>query len=206
MTKETADLLTWRPMELADISRIADWFWHMEDAALFDRSLPVPVSADALRETWRDALAQKGNPRAFWFIADQPDGAPGGIGGLDAVNYIQGDAVLPFFVAAPFRKRGLAKAMTVALLDLAFLRLRLHRVTTFYRQDNTPSARVLESFGFSEEGRIREGWFVNGQRRDTVIAGILSTEWIATREQVIETARARSAISFSPNPWDDNIG
>lgn len=206
MTNKTADVITWRPMGLDDIPRISDWFWDFTDAALFDRTLPVPLSVDALHESWREAMVQKSSPGAFWFMAEDQDNTPVGIAGLESVNYIHGDAVLPFFVTHDFRKRGLATAMTVAILDLAFKRLRLHRVTTFYRSDNAATQRVLEKFGFAEEGRFREGWFADGDRKDTVIAGILGTEWIATREKVIETVAASCTLSFSPTCWKDSLG
>lgn len=206
MTHETAEIVTWRPMGLEDIPRIADWFWNLTDVALFDRTLPVPVSVDALRETWRTSIEQKSSPGAYWFLAEDDNGNPIGIAGLESVNYIQGDAVLPFFVTEDFRKRGLATAMTVSMLDFAFKRLRLHRVTTFYRSDNTATQRVLEKFGFAKEGRFREGWFDDGVRKDTVIAGILGTEWIATRAKVIETVAGSCNLSFSPTCWKESLG
>ncbi|GFE50409.1 acetyltransferase [Roseobacter cerasinus] len=205
MPDETTQIVTWRPMELDDISSISNWFWNVSDVALFDRGLPVPVSVDTLRETWRSSIAQASRPGAYWFMAER-DGTAVGIAGLETVNYIQGDAVLPFFVTEGFRKRGLATAMTVALLDLAFRRLRLHRVTTFYRADNAATARVLEKIGFTEEGRFREAWFVEGDRKDTVIAGILGSEWTTGRDKVIEDLAASCTLSFSPISWNGNPG
>ena len=206
MTHETAEAVTWRPMGLDDIARISDWFWDFKDVALFDRTLPVPVSVDSLREGWRESMMQKTTPGAYWYIAEDDTTKPIGIAGLQSVNYIQGDAVLPFFVTERFRKQGLATAMTVAMLDLAFKRLRLHRVTTFYRSDNAATQRVLEKFGFVEEGRFREGWFVEGTRKDTVIAGILGTEWIASRDEVIESVAKSCNLSFSPTCWKESLG
>lgn len=206
MALETTQTVTWRPMGLDDIPRISEWFWKFTDVALFDRTLPVPVSLDAMRENWREGMVQKSSPSAYWYMAEDADKTPIGIAGLDSVNYIHGDAVLPFFVAEEYRKRGLATAMTVALLDLAFKRLRLHRITTFYRSDNTATQRVLEKLGFTEEGRVREGWFVEGTRKDTVIAGILGTEWIATRDEVIKTVADTCTLSFSPTCWKENLG
>lgn len=206
MTTGTTQTITWRPMALDDIPQISDWFWNFADTALFDRKLPVPVGLDTLRESWRAAVVQSATPGAFWFVAEEASGSPVGIAGLDSVNYIMGDAVLPFFVCKDFRKKGLATAMTASMLDLAFKRLRLHRLTTFYRSDNTATERVLEKFGFAQEGRFREGWFVDGVRQDTVIAGILGTEWIATRNEVIETVAASCTLSFSPSSWKENSG
>ncbi|MFD2740551.1 GNAT family N-acetyltransferase [Sulfitobacter aestuarii] len=194
MSTKTSSPFTWRPLGLEDISKIADWFWDFEDVALFDRGLPVPVNIDAMRESWRSSLDHAQTPRAFWFIAEDANETPAGIAGLEAVNYIHGDAIVPAFVAEPFRKKGLATAMSVALIELAFQQLRLHRLTTYYRDGNTATLNALQTIGFTEEGRFREGWFVGGTRRDVVIVGLLASEWAGRRDRVLaklpETCRA----------------
>lgn len=203
MSNEAVEPITWRPLALDDITSIAEWFWDFQDVALFDRSLPVPTSVDALRKSWGKSIEYQKSPCGHWFIAVASDGQPLGIAGLESVNYIQGDAVMPFFVSQAFRKRGLASAMAVSVLDLAFKRLRLHRVTTFYRDDNAATKRALAKLGFSEEGMFREGWFFEGVRKDIVIAGILGREWIASREQVIETVTKSCDLSFMPTCWKE---
>ena len=201
MTEQSACNITWRPLELADIPQISEWFWNADDVALFDRALPVPVGIDILRENWRKSLEQTTPPSAYWFVAEDKDRSPVGIAALESVNYIQGDAVLPFFVAERFRKNGLATAMTVSMLDLAFRKLRLHRVTTFYRSDNDATRRALDKVGFSTEGCFREGWFTDGVRKDIVIAGILGSEWLGNRERVIREVARTCNLSFTPTCW-----
>lgn len=203
MSIEISGKITWRPLALADIANISKWFWDFKDVALFDRSLPVPTSEDALRESWGKSIEYQKSPCGYWFIAETENGEPLGIAGLDSINYIQGDGVLPFFVAKPFRKKGLASAMAVSVLDLAFKRLRLHRVTTFYRDDNAATKRALNRLGFTEEGKFREAWFVEGERKDIVIAGVLGSEWLANREQVIESLMRSCHLSFTPTCWKE---
>nr|WP_187428928.1 GNAT family protein [Roseobacter litoralis] len=190
-------------MALDDINNISEWFWDFQDVALFDRSLPVPTSVDAMRESWGKTIEYQKSPCGFWFIAETKQGRPLGIAGLESINYIQGDGVIPFFVAKQFRKNGLASAMAICILDLAFKRLRLHRLTTFYRDDNAATQRALGKLGFHDEGRMREGWFVEGERKDIVIAGILGSEWLANREQVIDTVMQSCDLSFAPTCWKD---
>ncbi|WP_299737734.1 GNAT family protein [uncultured Roseobacter sp.] len=206
MSIENPAVITWRPLGLDDISKIANWFWDFQDVALFDRTLPVPTSVDALRESWSKSIEYSKSPCGYWFIAEDDQGQPLGIAGLESINYIQGDAVLPFFVAEEFRKRGLASAMAVAVLDLAFKRLRLHRVTTFYRDDNAATQRALHKLGFTDEGKFREGWFVEGERKDIVIAGILGSEWLASRDQVIDKVMESCKLSFAPTCWKEGRG
>lgn len=202
MVQATSSTVTLRPLGLDDISNISDWFWHFEDIAMFDKSLPVPVNIDAMRESWRASLEYANPPRAYWFIAEDADKKPAGIAGLESVNYIHGDAVVPVFIAEDFRKKGLATAMGAALLDLAFNQLRLHRLTTYYREDNEATRLALLSVGFKEEGRQREAWFADGVRKDIVIVGILGSEWAATREKVIESLKDSCKVSVNLSNWN----
>lgn len=189
-------------MGLADVPRISKWFWNRPDAALFDRSLPVPLSVDALRDSWRHSFEQATSPSTLWFIAETQEDKPLGICGLEKVNYIQGDGVLPFFVAEQFRRRGLAQAMAVSMIDLAFNQLRLHRLTTYYRSDNVASEKILSKLRFTREGCIREGWYSDKGRKDIVIAGVLSSEWYADRQDILASVADTCALTFTPNCWN----
>lgn len=186
---------TMRPMGIDDIPIMTRWFSNFEDIALFDRNLPVPICKDAVLESWKSALDVTDPPRALWYLAENSDGNPAGLGGLQAINYIHGDAVLPMFVSRDSRTSGLGTAITTVLLDLAFKQLRLHRVSTYYRDDHTASAHVTRKMGFKEEGRTREGWFADGEHIDVVHVGILKSEWNALRDGLKKELAARSNIT-----------
>jgi RimJ/RimL family protein N-acetyltransferase len=184
MMGETTSMITLRPMTLEDLSAIDDWFWNFDDVALFERGLPIPVNNATLQKTWKPALEQSDPPNALWYLAMTEDNIPVGIGGLQSINYIHGDAVLPVFIKQSMRAKGVGTALTITLLNLAFDRLRLHRLTTFYRSDNEATDRALQRLGFKTEGRIREGWFSDGAHRDVIQVGLLKTEWLGQREEI----------------------
>lgn len=185
-----------RPMGLDDLTHISSWFWNMADVSMFDRTTPLPTNKDALYESWRKSLTQTDPPTALWFIAEDAENKALGIGGLQAVNYIHGDAVLPMFISPDARGKGLATAITCRMMELAFNHLRLHRVTTYYREDNAVTQRVLAKMGFEDEGRQREGWFVGGTRMDIVQAGILAADWYGRRETVLEELGASGGMQL----------
>lgn len=201
MENHSETVLTWRPFGSDDVPRISDWFWNSSDSAYFDRSWPLPISRDGLRENWQHSVGQSTNPSSYWYLAETDDGVPVGICGLENINYVQGDGTLPFFVADHFRNRGLARAMAIAMIDLSFSQLRLHRLTTYHRADNAASEKVLTRLNFHHEGRIREGWNTADGRKDTMIAGLLNSEWRANRETVLSAAKAACSLSFTPNCW-----
>jgi RimJ/RimL family protein N-acetyltransferase len=200
-SNEIKNFFTFRPMSLDDISTFAEWFLDFNDVAMFERNMPVPKNEDALRESWRKSLEYAAIPGAFWFVAVSADGQPAGIAGLEAVNYIHGDAIVPCFIGPQFRKKGLATAMSISLLDLAFRQLRLFRLTTFYREDNLGTRSTLLSLGFEEEGRFRGGWYTDGQRQDVVIAGLLGSEWDQRRQSVLENLRQNHNVILKQTSW-----
>ncbi len=187
---------TMRPMGIDDISTMTRWFSNFEDIALFDRNLPVPIGKEAVQESWKSALEFSDPPRSLWYIAENSEGEAVGLGGLQAINYIHGDAILPMFVARNARASGLATAVATTMLDLAFGQLRLHRVSTYYRDDHAASANVTRKIGFQEEGRVRQGWFGDGEYVDVIQVGILGSEWRALRDGLKQDLASRSNITL----------
>ncbi len=174
-----------RPLALKDLSVIADWFEQIKDLSLFDRRQPLPVSADALKATWRNHIVKGSEPRLnYWFVVEDAVGDIVGLSGLLEINYISGDAILPMFVAHHARQHGIGIKAGALMLDLAFDQLRLSRVSSYFRADNRASRRMIKHWGFCEEGKFRKAWFVEGKHYDTIAIGILRSEWRSQRKKL----------------------
>jgi RimJ/RimL family protein N-acetyltransferase len=200
MTKDTSKIFTVRPMKLNDIDDIAPWFEDLDDLSLFDRNSPVPMGIEALREYWKADLAAAPPPqKAYWYIARDSNGKEAALGGLQGINYFHGDAVLPIFVAPSARHQGLGLRMTCLLLDLAFDRLHLRRVTTYFRQDNEISSRMIQKAAFREEGRLRKAWLCNGRQLDMIIAGVLREEWTNHRDTLRAALDPHTILKLASN-------
>lgn len=191
-------VLSVRSMTTSDIDTVAEWFDNIDDVSFFDRAAVVPAPLEAVRENWKVDLDPAAMPpKAVWYIAEDPFGQAAAIGGLRSINYINGDAVLPAFVARPMRGRGVGIRLMAMLLDAAFTRLRLVRVTTYYREDNAISARITHKGGFREEGRLRKAVLANGCHFDMVVAGLLREEWFARREHLYGELDSDTVLRFS---------
>lgn len=61
-----------------------------------------------------------------------------------------------------------------ALLPHAFNELGLHRIEAEVDTRNAPSAKLLRSLGFNEEGLMRQRWKMKGEYKDTWFFGMLA--------------------------------
>jgi len=73
--------------------------------------------------------------------------------------------------------QGLASEAVRAVLDFGFGTMRLHRVEADVDPENTASIALVERLGFNREGYLRERWWPHGTPQDSLIFGLLATDW-----------------------------
>ena len=100
------------------------------------------------------------------------------IGSVD-FNHRHEDDVLEFgYTLHPdYWGRGYVPEAARALLDLSFRELGLHKIELTYFDYNVQSQRVAEKLGFTLEARIRDRKDAQGNRCDSLIYGLLKSEW-----------------------------
>jgi RimJ/RimL family protein N-acetyltransferase len=76
--------------------------------------------------------------------------------------------------------KGYAYEAACMALDHAFVNLAARRVMADTDPDNIGSIRLLEKLGFQREGYLREEWETHIGTRDSLIFGILRSEWLKT--------------------------
>jgi RimJ/RimL family protein N-acetyltransferase len=75
-----------------------------------------------------------------------------------------------------WRKGIMIEALTT-VIDFAFTGLGLHRIEADSDTGNTASLRLLEKLGFQREGLFRERWHVYEEWQDSVMLGLLESDW-----------------------------
>lgn len=200
MSHEKQDIYCMRPMALDDLPTITKWFEDIEDLAMFDRAMRVPLSPEAFEQAWREEISTPEGGRSCWFSIEDAAADVVGIVGLEHINHVNGDAILPVCLAKHARKKGIGLRATAMMLDLAFDQLRLCRVTSFCRADNAASARMTKQAGFQEEGRMREAWFADGHHIDMVVIGILRQEWIDQRAKLSQQMSDDTVVILGRHP------
>jgi RimJ/RimL family protein N-acetyltransferase len=187
-----------RPLRLDDIPTVAAWYESVDDLAMFHRRMSVPLSPEALAAQWRESLLETEPRESYWFAIDDDEEERRLVAftGIEDISYAHGDALMPIFVSAPVRRRGIAVRARALLLDIAFDQLRLARITSIHRADNTGSAKMNKACGFREEGRMRSAWFGGGVRVDLMVFGILADEWREHRGVLRETLGTKTVVTL----------
>lgn len=75
--------------------------------------------------------------------------------------------------------KGYMHEALLELVNLGFKELNLNRIEADIHPDNTSSAKSLDRLGFIKEGHLRERWIIGDEISDSVIYGLLLSDWKA---------------------------
>lgn len=75
------------------------------------------------------------------------------------------------------RAKGYMKEALPQIIKYGFENMNLHRIEAFVGPTNTPSLRLIEQLGFRKEGHLKEHYFKNGIAEDSVLFGLLRSEY-----------------------------
>lgn len=105
------------------------------------------------------------------------DGEPVGFVFLFDIEPCRDHGEIGCWVAPDEQGNGYASEAADLCLDHAFDDRGLHKVLARVFEHNDPSMRVLEKLGFQQEGHLREQDYIRGEYRDTLLYGLLASEW-----------------------------
>lgn len=76
-----------------------------------------------------------------------------------------------------FKQKGLMTEALNEVLRYGFTQLNLHRVEALIAAENQASLKLLQRYGFSYEGTVREDYVVDGKNEDSECYSLLKWEW-----------------------------
>jgi ribosomal-protein-alanine N-acetyltransferase len=76
-----------------------------------------------------------------------------------------------------FKRKGLMKEALKKVLEYGYDILKLHRIEALIDSNNTPSLKLLQYYGFTKEGTMREDYVVDGKNEDSDCYSLLKWEW-----------------------------
>ncbi|WP_146826934.1 GNAT family N-acetyltransferase [Aeromicrobium flavum] len=130
----------------------------------------VYFSAKGQRAIIQDALRRYEDGVSFPRVILGPDDSV--VGRINLNEIVRGPSLkgaLGYYVDEAEQGRGLATTAVAEVVNLAFVRLGLHRIEAATRLDNTSSQRVLEKNGFTRFGVARDYLRLAGRWHDHVL-------------------------------------
>lgn len=122
---------------------------------------------------WRDRTGLR------WGIELRPERALVGTCGFHLLVHEAARAQLGYDLAREFWRRGIMTEAITAALGFGFGALGLNRVEALVNPDNAPSAALLRSLGFREEGILRAYAYFRGRHWDQRCFSLLQAEFSA---------------------------
>lgn len=171
-----------RPNEKDDLPRYVKWFSDPDLRGLLSMHLPL---SQAEEEKWFEhQLDLPDRNTQAWAIDAQPaDMAVGPwvhIGGcsLQEIDWRNRWAELGIVIGArDYWGRGYGTDTVQTLCAWAFDTLNLNRVFLRVFADNSRAIHCYEKVGFQHEGQLRQHDYHNGAYRDTLLMGLLRSDW-----------------------------
>ena len=195
-SKNTIQSFYLKPLTVQHIEVISGWYQNIDELALIESNLPLPINPQSLEKFWQRDLEQKEPRNSYVYSICNEENVPVGLTGLQDINFTYGSGVVFVFVQKESRRQGLALRSIALMLDMACDQLRLHRITTYVHSDNTPSMGLINRIGFTHEGRMREACFFNGQFGDVNVVSMLAHEWQGYRVSLSEGLDSTTSLSI----------
>ena len=171
-----ADRLRLRHPREGDLPAFLDVFGSADDLRYWSHG-PL-ADADAARTYLADIEDGWRQRRLFqWAISDVETDAMMGTLTLAAWDRDNRHAEIGFILARARWGRGLAHEAVRRALTFGFGEMGLHRVEADVDPENEASLALLEKLGFRREGLLRERWFTFGSWKDSVVLGLLASDF-----------------------------
>ncbi len=94
---------------------------------------------------------------------------------IDAGNF---KTELGYMFFPVFWRQGFATEAAKELLRFGFESIGFHRIEADINPNNEASMLLCEKLGFSKEAHLRQNFYFEGRFTDTVIMGMLKSDWI----------------------------
>jgi RimJ/RimL family protein N-acetyltransferase len=169
----TGKIVTLQGLEIEDLNYLKKWLCNSQVTNFLEQGI-FPPSIEQLSKQY-ETESEK-NISFMVFLKNQ--NTPIGWGGLYEINWIKRSAELRFFIGDP-KHWNLTSALESfkLLLEYAFNKLNLHKISAGANIENKNSWKIIERVGFVKEGTIRDTVYKNGRYYDAYFYSILRNEF-----------------------------
>jgi ribosomal-protein-alanine N-acetyltransferase len=76
-----------------------------------------------------------------------------------------------------YKRQGFMTEALQVILDYGFAEMKLHRIEALIGVSNIASQKLVNKFGFVQEGLLRQHYYTNGIYEDSLVYGILKNDF-----------------------------
>lgn len=165
-----------RPLERTDLNETYLGWLNDPEITRYTETGTFPSTMQDLEKFYQGVTGSRTD--VIFAIADRKSHRHVGNVKLGPINWVHRNAVLGIMIGD--RKAwglGVGQEATRLMVEYAFGRLNLNRVTLGVFAEHEAAVRCYEKVGFRVEGRIREDLFQDGEYKDRLWMGLLRSEY-----------------------------
>jgi RimJ/RimL family protein N-acetyltransferase len=171
---------------MSDLDRCLTWINDPEVTAFMAGQLRYPFSRESEEEWLRGAVTRTRPPEIGLAIETLAEGRHIGSVGLHQVSAETRKAGFGIMIGdKECWNRGYGTDATLIILRFAFDEMNLNRVWLEVHDDNARAIACYRKCGFVEEGRLRQHRFKGGAYHDTIVMGVLASEFEALQPRAV---------------------
>jgi ribosomal-protein-serine acetyltransferase len=181
MLSPKLDALGVRPLEAADATELYALIEASRD--YLARWMPWAAGQDlaATEKFIAETEAQIARNDGFQ-AAVAPEAQIVGVAGFHSIDWTNRNTSIGYWLAEHAQGKGTMTTVVRALIDHAFTEWNLHRIEIHCAPANHRSRAIPKRLGFREEAVLKEAELVGGRWLDSVIYGLLESEWGERKE------------------------
>ncbi len=170
------DRLILRKLNKDDIKLLWDNFYSDYDKYKFYDSKKIN-SYEELAERITEQIANYDKDECFrWAIVEKESNELIGNINFHHYNEVHNNIKLGYFILDNYRNKGYATESVLKVINFAFKKLKVHRISASAISTNEASNRVLIKSGFLLEGTKKEYSRIDGKYYDGNIYGLINSE------------------------------
>ncbi|CAM4291012.1 GNAT family N-acetyltransferase [Flavobacterium terrigena] len=107
---------------------------------------------------------------AFFQLIDKTSNAVIGACGFNNWYFDHRRAEIGYnMIGEGFKNQGFMSEALEKIIDYGFTEMNLHRIEALVGTENIPSLKLMKKFGFTQEGVLKQHYFINDKFEDSVI-------------------------------------
>lgn len=163
-----------RPLETGDLEFTRRW---RNDPDISDLTLGrVFPTTDLDEQQWLESIGGTRWPSDLWWVVSSATHDHCGLVMLREIDWISRRARFGIWVSGELQNKGIGRRATELTLAEARRRLGLRKVSLDVRADHDVAMAMYSDLGFTEEGRLAQHTYADGEYRDVAVMSILWDE------------------------------